>query len=104
MDGLAARRPHPLNLLLAEDGNLVGVIDWGDICSGDPASDLADAWLVFDEPGREQFMAACGPYDSAVWQRAQAWALGLACTFAASSDDQPDLAAISSHTLTQLGL
>ncbi|WP_230011771.1 aminoglycoside phosphotransferase family protein, partial [Microbacterium sp. Bi128] len=32
---------HPGNILLADDGSLAGVIDFGDVGSGDPAADLA---------------------------------------------------------------
>jgi aminoglycoside phosphotransferase (APT) family kinase protein len=97
--------PHPLNLLLDESGALSGVVDFGDLCSGDPASDLAVAWLAFDAPGRARFREACdrlGRYDPAIWRRARAWALGLAAVFAAHSDDQPLLAAVARHGLAEL--
>lgn len=96
--------PHPMNLLLHSDGRLAGVIDFGDVCGGDPASDLAVAWLMFDPPGRAAFRAACslsGAYDEAVWARAWAWALGLACVFTLASDDMPALAAIARHGLAE---
>jgi aminoglycoside phosphotransferase (APT) family kinase protein len=32
---------HPGNILLADDGSLAGVIDFGDVGAGDPAVDLA---------------------------------------------------------------
>lgn len=94
--------PHPLNLLLQADGTLAGVIDFGDVCAGDPASDLAVAWLMFDAPARARFRAACslsGSYDASVWRRAWAWALGLAAVFALSSDDLPALASVARHGL-----
>ncbi|MCA0295976.1 MAG: aminoglycoside phosphotransferase family protein [Actinobacteria bacterium] len=96
--------PHPMNLLLHSDGRLAGVIDFGDVCAGDPASDLAVAWLMFDAPARAAFRAACslsGAYDEAVWARAWAWALGLACVFTLASDDMPALAAIARHGLAE---
>lgn len=96
--------PHPMNLLLHADGRLAGVIDFGDVCSGDPASDLAVAWLMFDAPARGRFRAACnlsGAYDAAIWGRAWAWALGLASVFALASDDMPALAAIARHGLAE---
>ena len=97
--------PHPLNLLLDGAGALTGVVDFGDLCSGDPASDLAVAWLAFDAPARARFRAACddlGSYDPAIWRRARAWALGLAAVFAAHSDDQPLLAALARHGLAEV--
>lgn len=96
--------PHPMNLLLGSDGSLRGVIDFGDVCSGDPASDLAVAWLTFDAPARARFRARCslsGNYDAAVWARAWAWALGLSVVFALSSDNLPDLAGIARHGLAE---
>jgi len=94
--------PHPMNLLLGSDGSLKGVLDFGDVCSGDPASDLAVAWLAFDSPARVRFRALCnlsGGYDRATWTRAWAWALGLAAVFTLSSDDMPSLAGIARHGL-----
>lgn len=97
--------PHPLNLLLDGAGQLGGVVDWGDVTAGDPAGDLAMAWLTFDAPARGRFRAACdasGRYDAAIWVRARAWALGLAGVFLRFSDDQPDLAAVGRHGIGQV--
>ena len=96
--------PHPMNLLLGADGGLNGVLDFGDLCAGDPASDLSVAWLAFDAPARARFRAQCslsGTYDPATWTRAWAWALGLAAVFAQSSDNMPALAGIARHGLTE---
>ena len=38
-----------------------GVIDWGDVCRGDPAIDLALCWCVLPPDGRDDFFAAYGP-------------------------------------------
>ncbi|MGC3993797.1 MAG: aminoglycoside phosphotransferase family protein [Propionicimonas sp.] len=96
--------PHSLNLLLHSDGTLAGVIDFGDVCAGDPAGDLSVAWLAFDAPARSEFQASCtrsGAYDGGAWGRAWAWALGLACVFALASDDMPALAAVARHGLAE---
>lgn len=37
--------PHPANLVVLRDGRL-GMIDWGDTSAGDPASDLAQLFLL----------------------------------------------------------
>jgi aminoglycoside phosphotransferase (APT) family kinase protein len=69
---------HPANLLLAQGGGLAGVVDFGDLTSGDPATDLATAWLTFDEHGRRVFRAEVErrrPTDAATWDRARGWAL-----------------------------
>jgi aminoglycoside phosphotransferase (APT) family kinase protein len=73
--------PHPGNLVVAEDGTLAAVVDFGDLTSGDPATDLAAGWLVLDAAGREVFrreLAARYPADDPVWLRARAWALCMA--------------------------
>lgn len=69
--------PHPGNLLL----DPLALIDFGDVTSGDPASDLAAAHLVFDAEGAAAFareMQRVAPRDEATWTRARAWALRLA--------------------------
>ena len=85
--------PHPANLVV-HDGRLAAAVDWGDVTSGDPASDLATAWLTFDGPTRARFRArleaACG-WDDATWRRAQAWAVLLAVVLQLHPDEHPDL-------------
>ena len=97
---------HPLNLLLDESSHeLVGVVDWGDITSGDPACDLASAWLTFDVEGRRRFIerASANPaYDAFVWQRAKAWALYLGLVFVHTSDDVPPLRGVGEFALATL--
>ena len=53
---------HPGNILLADDGSLAGVIDFGDVGAGDPAVDLAVGWLMFD-------VGAGGPLHGRLWLR-----------------------------------
>lgn len=96
---------HPLNLLLDPGGGLAGVLDWGDLCAGDPACDLAAPWLLFDAPGRarcQAALAASGTYDAAVADRARAWALHLALIFATECDDLPALRAVGLRTCALL--
>lgn len=92
---------HPLNLLVA-DGELAAVVDFGDICAGDPATDLAVAWMVLPAVDRQAFRHAAGawrPVDDATWQRARAWALALAIAYLAESDNNPAMASIGRRTL-----
>lgn len=63
--------------LLVEDGRLAAVLDFGGLAIGDPTVDLAGAWEVLDQAGREAFRAALG-IDELTWLRARAWALALA--------------------------
>ncbi|QNE36616.1 aminoglycoside phosphotransferase family protein [Leifsonia shinshuensis] len=94
---------HPGNLLLTLDGGLAAVIDFGDVTSGDPATDLATAWLTFDAEARERFRAALpvAP-DRATWLRARGWAVTMASALATSSDDNPRMASLARHALDQL--
>lgn len=94
---------HPGNLLLTPDGGLAAVIDFGDVTSGDPATDLATAWLTFDGDARERFQAALpvAP-DRATWLRARGWVVTMASALATSSDDNPRMASLAHHALDQL--
>ena len=47
---------HPANLLARRrPAGLAAVLDFGDLTAGDPATDLATAWLTFDATGRAAF-------------------------------------------------
>ncbi|KQS97101.1 phosphotransferase [Cellulomonas sp. Leaf395] len=91
--------PHPANLLV-HDGQLRAVIDFGDVTSGDPASDLSTAWLTFDADGRGAFRERLA-HDAATWRRAQAWALHMAVTLQMHPVDHPHLAEIGRHGVVQ---
>jgi aminoglycoside phosphotransferase (APT) family kinase protein len=48
--------------------------------SGDPAFDLAAAWMTFDATGRDRFrrrIASAGRYDEQTWLRAMAVSAGM---------------------------
>jgi hypothetical protein len=84
---------HPANLLV-RDGRLCGVIDFGDITAGDPATDLAVAWMLFPPEVRPMFRSAAGGADDDTWTRARGWALSLGLAYLANSADNPMLARI----------
>jgi aminoglycoside phosphotransferase (APT) family kinase protein len=71
---------HPFNLI-AHDGALAAVIDWGDMTAGDPAVDLAIAWVALDAGERVAFFDAYGPADDDLRLRARGWALVFALMF-----------------------
>ncbi|WP_083975928.1 phosphotransferase [Kitasatospora azatica] len=48
---------HPANVLTA-DSTICGVIDFGDLCAGDPACDLAAAWILLPDGAADRFHAA----------------------------------------------
>lgn len=88
---------HPANLLVS-NGEISGVIDFGDVCAGDPATDLAIAWSMFDADDRSVLRDAAGSgahvVDDATWQRAEAWALHFAVVYTLHSADNPTMAAV----------
>ncbi|WP_018351762.1 aminoglycoside phosphotransferase family protein [Longispora albida] len=63
--------------LLAENGRLSAVIDFGGLGLGDPAPDLAPGWSMFDARTRQVFREASG-YDEDTWRRGRGWALSTA--------------------------
>ncbi|MBO3460727.1 aminoglycoside phosphotransferase family protein [Aetokthonos hydrillicola Thurmond2011] len=66
---------HPRNILV-ENGSITGIIDWGDITSGDIATDLASIWMLFpSRTAREQVIAEYGNISQATLQRALGWAI-----------------------------
>lgn len=70
---------HPGNLVVDDVGALSAVIDFGDLCGGDPACDLAIAWTGFTAVGRAAFRARLGSaYDDATWRRGRGWAVAMA--------------------------
>lgn len=93
---------HPGNLV-ADGGDLVAIIDFGDVTAGDPAYDLAIAWLAFDPLGRARFSAALdGAYDADTWTRAHAWAASTAFTMLVNSDDNPAYAQFGADALREV--
>ena len=92
---------HSANVLV-HDGSISAVIDFGDLTSGDPAVDLAVAWMLFDEADRAVFRAAAGAsrsIDDATWQRGQLWALHFAVLYLLHSADAPRFQRMGTHLL-----
>ncbi|MFC3450297.1 aminoglycoside phosphotransferase family protein [Amycolatopsis speibonae] len=65
---------HPANVIVRE-GTLAGVIDFGDLCSGDPATDLSAAWILLPEGAASRFFDAYEVADDATIARARGWAV-----------------------------
>jgi aminoglycoside phosphotransferase (APT) family kinase protein len=64
---------HARNVLVLE-GRLRAVIDWGDMCVGDPATDLAGVWMLLASPAaRAQALSTYGVSPETM-RRAQGWA------------------------------
>lgn len=66
---------HPANLL-TRDGNFCGVVDFGDLCAGDPACDLAACWILLPDEAIDRFRHSYSPaLDAATLRRARGWAI-----------------------------
>ena len=93
---------HPRNIIVRR-GKITSIIDWGDLCAGDPATDLAILWmLVANSDTREQAMEHYG-MDSALLARARAWALYFGLVLLDSGlRDHPRHARMGQVTLERL--
>lgn len=94
---------HPANVIVA-DGRLRAVVDYGDLAAGDPAVDLAIAWMLWPRAGRTRFRNAVARGcvrldDDSTWGRARGWALALGVTVLANADNHPAMRAIGRHTV-----
>ncbi|WP_202232712.1 aminoglycoside phosphotransferase family protein [Actinacidiphila reveromycinica] len=61
---------HPANVVVA-DGTLSGVVDFGDVFAGDPAWDLAAAWVLLPAGTAARFFDAYARADEAAVRRAR---------------------------------
>src|SRR5262249_13868642 len=64
---------HPANVVVL-DRTLSGVIDFGEMCAGDPATDLAAAWLLLPDGSASRLFDAYSHADDATVVRARGWA------------------------------
>lgn len=95
---------HPLNLIIG-DAKLKAVIDFGDLTSGDPATDYAVAWMIFDANQRSEFRNSLSRnrhVDDATWGRAKGAALAFALAVLANSADDLVLERIGKTTLKEV--
>ena len=91
-DALALARPaatvvchgdlHLRHLLVRDDDALAGVIDWGDVCLGDPSIDLILVWALLGPDGRSDFFRAYGSVSEERALRARVLALNLCAVLA----------------------
>lgn len=92
---------HALNILV-HDGQLSGVIDFGDLTSGDPATDLSIAWMLFDDAADRETFFATYAADEVTRIRARGWAMAFAVVFLAHSADNPPMDAIGRRSYANL--
>ena len=60
---------------------LVAVVDFGDVCGGDPATDLAGAWMLLPPDAIATFLSAYGDAAADLVRRARGWAILFALMF-----------------------
>jgi aminoglycoside phosphotransferase (APT) family kinase protein len=65
---------HPANVVVT-DGTLAGVVDFGDVFAGDPAVDLAAAWVLLPGGAAARFFRAYGRAGEATVRRARGLAV-----------------------------
>ena len=83
---------HIRHLLAGANGRLSGVIDWIDVCRGDPGIDLGVYWSFVPPEGRAGFAAEYGPIDADALLRARVLAVFLCATLAVYGRELGDVA------------
>ncbi|MFE6768847.1 aminoglycoside phosphotransferase family protein [Streptomyces fimicarius] len=80
---------HPANVVVS-DGTLSGVIDFGDLFAGDPAWDLAAAWVILPAGAAARFFDAYARADEGTIRRARGLAVlkGLVLMLVGRNGDQ----------------
>ena len=91
---------HPGNVIV-RDTKIVSVIDFGDLTSGDPATDLGSAWMFFDQADRFRLRQLLD-VDEATWNRGRGWALSVSLAIAENSADNPRYEAMAARTLARV--
>lgn len=84
--------------LLALDGRLSAVIDFGGLNVGDPSCDLQAGWAMLDDQSRTRFRRATAA-DDQTWLRGRGWALCHAVTALAARWPDPSVAVRARRTL-----
>lgn len=79
--------PHPGNIVVSGD-RIVSFIDWGDITSGEPSSDLGSLWMLLNGQDRELAFELLRMDDHAI-RRARGWALNFGMMLVGQSADRP---------------
>jgi len=75
------------HVLVDPDGQVSGIIDWGDLCMAVPAVDLAIAYSAFRGEARTALFDAYGPVDDETEVRARTFAIFSAASIAHYAHD-----------------
>jgi aminoglycoside phosphotransferase (APT) family kinase protein len=81
------------HLIVNDEDELAGVIDWGDVHLGDRATDLMAAWITLSPQDRVAFFQRYGPVDELTQRAARFRALNHTCNVVpyAHQTRDPDL-------------
>ena len=91
---------HPRNVLV-KDGRFSAIIDWGDMCAGDPATDIGAIWMLFEtRAAREAALNSYAP-SQATFTRARGWAAFFAIMLRGVTNNPP-LTAVGGVTMQRL--
>jgi aminoglycoside phosphotransferase (APT) family kinase protein len=88
--------------LLVEGGILCGIVDWVDLCRGDPAMDLSLVYGFLPPAARRQFFEEYGDVDDASQVRARVLALNLMSVLARYGHDEA-MPGVEAEALAGLG-
>jgi aminoglycoside phosphotransferase (APT) family kinase protein len=92
---------HPANTVIS-NGALSAVIDFGDLCSGDPAMDVAAMWMLLPTSVFSTFAQAYGGVDTGLERRSLGWAVLLALMLLAIGlDGRPTYDRVARTTLAR---
>lgn len=78
---------HARNIII-DRGQIAAIIDWGDVCAGDRATDLSIAFTFDDPNARSAFFEVTNATD-ADRARARGWAANFAAIYLTHADDDP---------------
>lgn len=93
---------HPRNVLM-RDGKISAVIDWGDMCAGDPATDLAALWMLLPSPESRKLAIEVYEPSPATLRRAKGWAITWGLLLLDTGRvDNPEHAQIGANILRQV--
>jgi aminoglycoside phosphotransferase (APT) family kinase protein len=88
--------------VIVDRGSVAAVVDFGDLCGGDPAVDLMAGWFLFDDRERATFRTAAEVPDDDTWRRSAGWALAISVSIAAHTADDDAFAAAARRTIARV--
>lgn len=93
---------HARNVLV-RNGKLAALLDWGDMCAGDPATDLASIWGLFENPAARRAAIDAYGMSDATLARARGWAVFFGVILLETGRrDHPRHAKMGADTLRRL--